>query len=1052
MAARLSFQLDQCQRRFLFSAISSDLEKSLQQKIESLQGRVVLPITNSFSSLCTHVIAQEFSPTEKVLGALAGGKWLLTVSYIQDSYKKGYWLSEEDYEYTNFNKVAAYHRCNWELRNCGLYEGWKVLVVMGCPRITRTFNRILAAGGAEIASKKDTTDVDFVITKKDLMKYAQAMVNSFVPLVDVTYVKDTLLFRNDPADLKKCDLRHQHDFEIPSKSAATTSYHSKSDYKAQGYCASPRKPAADTLQAKRKETCIQTKQTTMTQFLKPSIKEVNKISKEKEDKNLPVTNSAAMQYTQPKSICEGQPKVKSVNVEPLPLTTHHFKLRGCSVIVEKLVCKNYPNLLVKDPNPKAVMKSKNLAMEHSLTNHVLTEENEAAPLTSSQCNTVFSSEIKKRAVPSMSRECSPASLPELKKGKVLPKTPSFTITKSHAKKAILNFLRTRGCLNEVCCTNLCLIPTESTESESCTRETITQQDSFTPDEPREMTKMEINLYTCFLAPELHDQELDIHGLDFLLDQLSSYLYPPPAIMGSLLRDLILETPSRIVHSRALRVAYRVLSLHPPATTKMRKYYLRLLEKAVQEKASGNYIAWTFIQRIIHCALKDSDKTVPSPDTQENEGLDGATKALDLLEFLITLIIEDIKNSPYGKAVQELLTWYIFWGPSRTCNVLTLPVKQLLQLWISQETPVALRRPLAHLVTIVLELMWKFSGDPLVPVTTLPDTLAAMGKEIQICCKGFSFEERLEALRGLPNPWVQCIVSSVLLQEAIQCPRIISLASIVDLFYSTTSNSKNSAIYKPEYTKQVSNNLSHKENEESPVAHRDSLPNLNRRNSKYNSLTPNIYAADFKQKRMPLHDAVIANKVESVKSLLDYGGEDLLRTRTRDGKTALDLAPTKEMFRLLMKYKGNSASCIPRSISPTMEDQKYHRELLVTLANCYLEVSGNRYIYYTITKCIYKVAKENLKKEKTEETDMDDDECQVVDKKMEKEITQKRTSQYLTLTENESLGNLSELEENAVIRVYKGIQVDKEVLKKRPLQNSAPVKKVDARLVFRTLCL
>ncbi|KAK8387601.1 hypothetical protein O3P69_018255 [Scylla paramamosain] len=945
MAARLSFQLDQCQRRFLFSAISSDLEKSLQQKIESLQGRVVLPITNSFSSLCTHVIAQEFSPTEKVLGALAGGKWLLTVSYIQDSYKKGYWLSEEDYEYTNFNKVAAYHRCNWELRNCGLYEGWKVLVVMGCPRITRTFNRILAAGGAEIASKKDTTDVDFVITKKDLMKYAQAMVNSFVPLVDVTYVKDTLLFRNDPADLKKCDLRHQHDFEIPSKSAATTSYHSKSDYKAQGYCASPRKPAADTLQAKRKETCIQTKQTTMTQFLKPSIKEVNKISKEKEDKNLPVTNSAAMQYTQPKSICE--------------------------------------------------------------------EENEAAPLTSSQCNTVFSSEIKKRAVPSMSRECSPASLPELKKGKVLPKTPSFTITKSHAKKAILNFLRTRGCLNEVCCTNLCLIPTESTESESCTRETITQQDSFTPDEPREMTKMEINLYTCFLAPELHDQELDIHGLDFLLDQLSSYLYPPPAIMGSLLRDLILETPSRIVHSRALRVAYRVLSLHPPATTKMRKYYLRLLEKAVQEKASGNYIAWTFIQRIIHCALKDSDKTVPSPDTQENEGLDGATKALDLLEFLITLIIEDIKNSPYGKAVQELLTWYIFWGPSRTCNVLTLPVKQLLQLWISQETPVALRRPLAHLVTIVLELMWKFSGDPLVPVTTLPDTLAAMGKEIQICCKGFSFEERLEALRGLPNPWVQCIVSSVLLQEAIQCPRIISLASIVDLFYSTTSNSKNSAIYKPEYTKQVSNNLSHKENEESPVAHRDSLPNLNRRNSKC---------------------------------------EDLLRTRTRDGKTALDLAPTKEMFRLLMKYKGNSASCIPRSISPTMEDQKYHRELLVTLANCYLEVSGNRYIYYTITKCIYKVAKENLKKEKTEETDMDDDECQVVDKKMEKEITQKRTSQYLTLTENESLGNLSELEENAVIRVYKGIQVDKEVLKKRPLQNSAPVKKVDARLVFRTLCL
>lgn len=79
MAARLNFQLDQHQRRFLFSLMSPDLEKSLRQKVESLQGRIVFPTTNTFSSLCTHVIAQDFSPTEKILGALAGGMYAKAV-------------------------------------------------------------------------------------------------------------------------------------------------------------------------------------------------------------------------------------------------------------------------------------------------------------------------------------------------------------------------------------------------------------------------------------------------------------------------------------------------------------------------------------------------------------------------------------------------------------------------------------------------------------------------------------------------------------------------------------------------------------------------------------------------------------------------------------------------------------------------------------------------------------------------------------------------------------------------------------------------------------
>ncbi|XP_045104547.1 uncharacterized protein LOC123500015 isoform X2 [Portunus trituberculatus] len=949
MAANLHFQLNQGTRRFLFSGISSDFESSLCQKIERLQGRVVFPTTNMFSSLCTHVVAQEFSPTEKVLGALAGGKWLLTVNYITDSFEKGYWLHEEDYEYTTFNKVPAYHRCNRELKNKGLYEGWKVLVVMDSSKTTRTFKRILAAGGAEIASKEDTTDVDFVITTKDVVKYAQTLVSCFVPLVDVTYIKETILFRSDPADLKRRNLR---DLEIVCISDATSSNHSKPDGKTQeGYCASTRKPANETTPSKRKQNCIKTKQTTITQFLESTVKEPslkNNTSKEKgresasQGKNLPIATTAAS-FTHCDSVPRPPPMQGAKDTLKITKTRRMQESETMQDVEDepqttelRRVQQTEPMQDVEDePQTKSinVMKlkhspRKSKKMEHWLTNHVLTKESEAVQLTSSMCTTVLSPEIKRK----VSCESRSAFFPELREQGV----PSFTMTKSQAKKQFLNFIRSRECLNEVCCTDLCLIPIENTESKSYMRETITQQDLVTQNEPREMTRMEMNAYTSFVSPELRYQELYIHGLDLLLNQVSCWLYPPPAIMGHLLRDMILETQSRIVHSRALRVAYRVLSLHRPTTTKMRKYYLSILEKAMQ-KASEDYTAWAFIQRVIHFALEDDDETASDSDTHSKDGIDEAKKALSLLEFLITLITEDIKNSPYGKAVQELLTWDIFWGPSKAYNVVPPPVKKLIQLWMSHETSFVLRMALSRLVTLVLELLWKLSGHPLVPVFALPDTLAAMEIEIQVCCKGVSFEKRVEMVRSLPNPWAQCIVSFIILQEALQCPRRLTLASLVDLFNSTSNN--------------------------------------------MNSATCN---AEFAQE-----------------------------------------------------------GCISR-ISPTKEDQQnYHRELLVTLANCYLEVAGHRYFHNSITESVRK----KLQRVKPENKTDKDNDGQAVD--TESKGTQK---QYLTLTENESLESASDLEQNAIVDMYESIRRDKEVSKKLQLQNSGPLKEVDVELLFRTLCL
>lgn len=219
-----------------------------------------------------------------------------------------------------------------------------------------------------------------------------------------------------------------------------------------------------------------------------------------------------------------------------------------------------------------------------------------------------------------------------------------------------------------------------------------------------------------------------------------------------------------------------------------------------------------------------------------------------------------------------------------------------------------------------------------------------------------------------------------------------------------------------------------------------------------SLKAFLNAADFNEKRTALHDAVIANKLESVKLLLDYGGEDLLKAKTIDGKTALDLASNEEMLRVLHMYKSKSIDGRTTSISPSMEDWRYFRELLLILTNCYVEASGMRYFFYAIKNCIYKVAsgEESEKANDSAIEDMDY-ECQTLDKTI-KRTMKIRAPQYLNPVENKVLERLSKLEETAVAKIYHCIRQDKEVFLKRFSQNVTSLKKKDIKLVFQTLFL
>lgn len=65
----------------------------------------------------------------------------MSTNYILDSYKAGRWLNEEDFELPDYEGLAKYHRQVKKSKKRGLYEGWKILVLLHPPSFARKFRR-----------------------------------------------------------------------------------------------------------------------------------------------------------------------------------------------------------------------------------------------------------------------------------------------------------------------------------------------------------------------------------------------------------------------------------------------------------------------------------------------------------------------------------------------------------------------------------------------------------------------------------------------------------------------------------------------------------------------------------------------------------------------------------------------------------------------------------------------------------------------------------------------------------------------------------------------
>ncbi|XP_015119451.1 DNA topoisomerase 2-binding protein 1 isoform X2 [Diachasma alloeum] len=127
-----------------------------------------------FDDSATHLLCIRPSRNEKMLGSIAGGKWVLHSSYLRDCETAGRFIDEESYEWGNaLNKdnvpsidvesektiAAAAHRWRMTLKNSrkGAFEGIVAMLMVNKDKYDQ-FERLIKAGGGTVVQAKPPYD------------------------------------------------------------------------------------------------------------------------------------------------------------------------------------------------------------------------------------------------------------------------------------------------------------------------------------------------------------------------------------------------------------------------------------------------------------------------------------------------------------------------------------------------------------------------------------------------------------------------------------------------------------------------------------------------------------------------------------------------------------------------------------------------------------------------------------------------------------------------------------------------------------------------------
>ncbi|XP_063222118.1 DNA topoisomerase 2-binding protein 1-A isoform X2 [Bacillus rossius redtenbacheri] len=197
----------------VFSLSGMDAQRAHYELLVGALGGAVSQ-SSSYDPACTHLVCERLARSERMLGSIAAGKWVLHPSYLSDSQRAGRFLPEEDYEWGGpvcpagreltpgsmaHSLASAAHRWRSRVARDGraAFSDLRVLVHVGKER-QEQFKRCVQAGGGQVVLLSDwcsanvcIVDVNKVSLEKPIS--LAVFVRNNIPLVPTLYLHEFLV-------------------------------------------------------------------------------------------------------------------------------------------------------------------------------------------------------------------------------------------------------------------------------------------------------------------------------------------------------------------------------------------------------------------------------------------------------------------------------------------------------------------------------------------------------------------------------------------------------------------------------------------------------------------------------------------------------------------------------------------------------------------------------------------------------------------------------------------------------------------------------------------
>jgi len=197
----------------------TDKEPSVEEAVKKLGGTI--STEGQYDPNSTHMLAVKVSRSEKMLGSVAAGKWVLHPSYVVASMEAGRWLDESKFEWGNVDngllkgdkegmefKLASAAR-KW--RNGiggadGAFNGMRFILHM--PENKKgPFSRLVKSGGGDVLAAKtpysNTPGATHLLTESRYIGEGQVdyagLANRGVPVMKPIYLNDFLTSDKPPS-------------------------------------------------------------------------------------------------------------------------------------------------------------------------------------------------------------------------------------------------------------------------------------------------------------------------------------------------------------------------------------------------------------------------------------------------------------------------------------------------------------------------------------------------------------------------------------------------------------------------------------------------------------------------------------------------------------------------------------------------------------------------------------------------------------------------------------------------------------------------------------